>query len=147
MEELTAIMQQVLATAFSVYLSTHGAHWNVEGPNFYGLHSMFKDQYDDQWEALDRHAEQLRALDAKAPASLSAYSALSMVGEIDPQPFILQGVLLALMEAHETLIDLMTVALQMATDENQQGLANFLGERIETHQKHRWMLRSTARCV
>jgi starvation-inducible DNA-binding protein len=146
MEQIIHNLRQVLGTAFSLYLSTHGAHWNVEGKDFYQFHNLFKDQYEEIWESLDGIAEQLRALDSYAPASMAEYLTLSLIDE-NPQngPLILQGALLTLCEDHEVLIDLMAITIQMADEANQQGLVNFLGGRIEAHQKHRWMLRSSAR--
>ena len=145
MEDLILNMRVVLGTAFSLYLTTHGAHWNVEGATFYALHAMYKDQYEEIWGSLDDIAEQIRALDAYAPFSMQTYQELSLIEEAKEGPFVNQGMLLSLMDAHEILIDQMTICMQMATEQNQQGLANFLGGRIEAHQKHRWMLRSTAR--
>ncbi len=40
------------------------------------------------------------------------------------------------------MLDLLNETFQVATEENQQGIANFIAERIDAHQKHGWMLRS-----
>jgi DNA-binding ferritin-like protein len=40
------------------------------------------------------------------------------------------------------MLDLLNQVFQVATEENQQGIANFIAERIDAHQKHGWMLRS-----
>jgi DNA-binding ferritin-like protein len=36
----------------------------------------------------------------------------------------------------------LTQAYDMATKENEIGIANFLQDRIQAHEKHGWMLRS-----
>ena len=58
-----------LADAFTLYLKTHNFHWNVTGPMFNSLHTMFETQYTEQWSALDEIAERIRALGFNAPGS------------------------------------------------------------------------------
>lgn len=147
MESLIERMREVLGTAYVLYTATHGFHWNVEGSDFYQLHKLLQDQYEDIWASLDGHAEQIRALDAYTPQSVVRMLELSRVGEPPPAPMSGRDMMLFLVDANEVLIDLMNEALALAAEENQQGLANFLGGRIEAHQKHRWMLRATAKTV
>jgi starvation-inducible DNA-binding protein len=50
---------------------THLAHWNVEGPGFFALHTAFQTQYEELFTAIDVIAERIRALDAYAIGGLS----------------------------------------------------------------------------
>ena len=52
----------LLADTFTLYLTTHNFHWNVTGPMFNTLHTMFMDQYTELWNAVDPIAERVRAL-------------------------------------------------------------------------------------
>ena len=36
-------LSRVLADSYTLYLKTHGFHWNVEGPRFRELHLMFEE--------------------------------------------------------------------------------------------------------
>jgi starvation-inducible DNA-binding protein len=47
----------LLADSYTLYLMTHNFHWNVKGPMFSSLHTMFLAQYTEQWNALDLIAE------------------------------------------------------------------------------------------
>ena len=40
------------------------------------------------------------------------------------------------------MIDLLNGCFVSAEDENKQGIANFIAERLDAHEKHGWMLRS-----
>ncbi|MDF2691368.1 MAG: ferritin [Gammaproteobacteria bacterium] len=53
-----------LADTYTLYLKTHGFHWNVTGPHFKSLHIMFEEQYNELWLATDEIAERIRALGA-----------------------------------------------------------------------------------
>ena len=55
-------LSAVLADTFALYIKTHGFHWNVTGPMFNTLHTMFMQQYTELWTALDEIAERIRAL-------------------------------------------------------------------------------------
>ena len=37
-------LQTVLADSYALMAQTHLAHWNVEGPNFFQLHTAFQKQ-------------------------------------------------------------------------------------------------------
>ena len=55
-------LSRLLADSYTLYLKTHNFHWNVTGPMFSTLHTMFMDQYTELWNALDEIAERIRAL-------------------------------------------------------------------------------------
>jgi len=38
-------LKKLLADTYTLYLKTHGYHWNVEGPHFQQLHLQFMEQY------------------------------------------------------------------------------------------------------
>ena len=46
-------LSRLLADSYTLYLQTHNFHWNVTGPMFNTLHTMFMTQYTEQWGALD----------------------------------------------------------------------------------------------
>ena len=39
-------------------------------------------------------------------------------------------------------LQILTQTFQSATEENNEGIANFIAERMDAHNKHAWMLRS-----
>ena len=47
-----------------------------------------------------------------------------------------------LLQDSNNLMALLNTAIQEAAAEQQEGIANFLAERIDAMGKHRWMLRS-----
>ena len=59
---LTESLNQVLADSYALLSLTHLAHWNVEGPGFFALHTAFQTQYEELFIAIDEIAERIRAL-------------------------------------------------------------------------------------
>ena len=41
-------LSKLLADTYTLYLKTHNYHWNVVGPMFHSLHTMFEVQYSEK---------------------------------------------------------------------------------------------------
>src|SRR5690606_22997836 len=79
-------LSRLLADTYTLYLKTHNYHWNVEGPMFQTLHTMFETQYTELALAVDLIAERIRALGHYAPGSYAQYAKLSSIGEENGVP-------------------------------------------------------------
>ena len=141
METLIEMMRKVLADTFAMYLKAHNYHWNVEGSNFPQYHDFFGNLYQELHGAVDPIAEEIRALDAYVPGSLSRFLELT---EIEDELSIPNGVEMArrLMVDNQKVIMTLDVAFKLADEFDQQGLADFIAGRLDAHKKHGWMLRS-----
>jgi DNA-binding ferritin-like protein len=47
-----------------------------------------------------------------------------------------------LLDDNNAIQSILTQTFQSATDEKNEGIANFIAERMDAHAKHGWMLRS-----
>ena len=135
-------LKQVLATSFVFYLKAHNFHWNVEGPNFPQYHSFLGDLYNEVFDnAIDRTAELIRSLDNYAPGSLTRFAELSAIADQTKIPRA-ELMIAELLGDNDILLQVLNEAFVAATQENQQGIANFIAERLDAHAKHGWQLRS-----
>ena len=57
-------LSQLLADTYTLYLKTQNFHWNVTGPQFRALHSMFEEQYTELAGAVDSIAESRSAAES-----------------------------------------------------------------------------------
>jgi len=142
MSELGDALRKNLADTFALYLKTHFYHWNVEGADFYEYHKFFNKLYDELWLAVDSIAEHIRTLNEYAPGSLSRFKELTTIQDELAIPGGL-GMVEKLLSDNSIVIDNLNITQKMATQAGQDGIANFLQERIDIHNKHGWMLRST----
>lgn len=134
-------LQLVLADSYALMAITHDAHWNVEGADFFALHTAFQSQYENLFEAIDELAERIRALDAHAPGGLATFAKAAGIEEFGG-PRSAKDYVAGLVTAHEkTLADFATLrdAAGAANDAETQDVA--IG-RIQWHQKTLWMLKS-----
>lgn len=139
---LVGALYTLLSEATAFYLKAHGAHWNVVGENFSQYHKLFGKIYEDVHESLDPIAESLRKLNSPAPAELK-----DLAGMVNSAPraedYEAESLAEDLYAANEKLLENIMVAFKVATDANQQGIANFLAERQDMHQKWSWQLRAS----
>lgn len=142
MTELEAVLNIVLANKFVMYFKAHTYHWNVEGMEFSQLHGFFGDIYDDVYDSVDEAAENLRKLGAYAPASLTAMYTHKTIEEDESKPDSAKGMLLNLSNANDKVIESLNKLFATATAQNKQGLADWAAGRIDTHEKHGWMIKA-----
>ena len=135
-------LSKLLADSYAVYLKTHGYHWNVRGPNFSQLHSLFMAQYTEMWTAIDEVAERIRALGELAPQGYGAFGNLSAIKDGDPSKNA-EAMLKDLIESHETLIATLYASLPAAQEAGDEVSASLISDRLTAHEKHVWMLRSS----
>ena len=135
-------LKTLMASSFSFYLKTANYHWNIEGDDFISYHPWLGDVYNDVYSTIDRLAEYIRTLQAYAPASLTRFSELTkIVDQLEVvQPMVLFEQLLA---DNQVIIDLLNTTFDCATAERQQGIANYMAERLDYHNKLGWQIRAT----
>ena len=141
MDELIQEMKVTLASTFAFYLKAHGFHWNVEGSNFPQYHDFLGGLWEEAFGAIDPIAEHLRTLGAYAPASFLRYKELSIVKDEINIPAAASMFNKLTVDNSDIILQL-TKTQALAEQNKKMGLANFLQDRIDAHEKHGWMLRS-----
>lgn len=134
-------LSRLLADSYTLYLKTHNFHWNVTGPMFSTLHTLFEQQYTELALAVDEIAERIRALGHKAPGSYQAFSQLSSIEEETGSPNATEMIrqLVSGQEAVAKTARSVFPTVEAASDEPS---ADLLTQRMQVHEKNAWMLRS-----
>ena len=135
-------LKTLLATEYAFVVKAQLFHWNVEGPDFAQLHEFFGNIYSEVYDnSIDKTAEYIRTLEEYTPGSFERFSELS---QINGQTKIPRARLMIeeLYSDNSKMIGLLQQCFESATNERQEGIANFIAERIDAHGKHGWMLRS-----
>lgn len=140
-EDVASNLKGFLADTYVLLAKTQGCHWNARGSNFFGLHTLTEQQYEELFKAVDEIAERVRALGEEAPVSLADMLGLASLDEAK--------------EVHET-----TQAVRMLAEDNRAMSArakelaldadeaddlathDMLVKRIEVHDKAAWLLAS-----
>lgn len=140
-KKITDGLSALLADSYTLYLMTHNFHWNVTGPQFTSLHTMFMAQYTEQWNALDVIAERIRALGFPAPGTYKEFVRLASIAEVEGVPKATDMVR-HLVSAQEATARTARKLFPVVDAANDQPTADVLTQRIDVHEKTAWMLRS-----
>ncbi len=134
-------LSRLLADSYTVYLKTHNYHWNVTGPMFTTLHTMFMTQYTELSLAIDEIAERIRSCGAFAPGSYAEFQKLSKVK--DPKGRATATAMLETLVADQEVVgDAARAVIKAAEKAGDQASADLATRRLDVHQKNAWMLRS-----
>ena len=131
----------LLASSYTLYLKTHNYHWNVTGPMFTTLHTLFMTQYTELALAVDEVAERIRTLGAYAPGSYTAFMKLSKVKEENGHPNA-KAMIKQLVADQAAIIETAKAVIKAAEKDGDQVSADLATRRMDVHAKNAWMLRS-----
>jgi starvation-inducible DNA-binding protein len=140
--EIAQGLSQLLADTYTLYLTTHNFHWNVTGPMFNTLHTMFMAQYTELWNAIDPVAERIRALGHFAPGSYAQFGKLSTLPDAPVAPPKALEMVRILAEGHEAVARTARRIFPTADQADDQPTADLLTQRLDVHEKTAWMLRA-----
>jgi starvation-inducible DNA-binding protein len=158
MEKLYKLISDVQANLFVLFHKTWVFHWNVVGPDFQQLHTLFGEQYQTMFEEIDRISEHMRYMNIRPIGTLTRMVEVATVGEgsnasqIDEmgQKQIILGkpitksdeMIKRLMVDNLTLIELLTALSEEAEAQRQYATASVSQDLMESHGKFVWMLRA-----
>jgi starvation-inducible DNA-binding protein len=158
MEKLYKLTSDVQANLFVLFHKTWVFHWNVVGPDFHQLHTLFGEQYQTMFEEIDRISENMRYMNVRPIGTLTRMVEVATIGEgsnisqIDEmgQKQITLGkpitksdeMIKRLMVDNLILIDLLSALSEEAEMQKQYATANLSQDLMESHGKFVWMLRS-----
>lgn len=132
---------RLLADSYTLYLKTHNYHWNVTGPMFNTLHTLFETQYTELALAVDEIAERIRALGAPAPGSYTAFSTLTRIEEEQGSPAAME--MIEALAADQLAVAATAEQVRKAADEaGDEASIDLAVGRVTVHEKNAWMLRS-----
>jgi starvation-inducible DNA-binding protein len=144
MDELKQAMKVAFASEYSFALKAQNFHWNVEGPLFPQLHALFDTIYSEVYDSIDGFAENIRKLGSYTPASFERFSMLTQV-EDELNMLEDRAMIAELLQDSDKMVKLLKMVYDLAEQAGENGLSNFIAERMDAHRKHSWMLRATSK--
>ena len=134
-------LKVLLASTQSFAIKSQNFHWNIEGSNFPQYHEFYDTLYNDVNDTIDKIAEYVRILGHYTPGSLQRYAQLSVIQDQTKIPraeLMFQETL----QDCQVMSELSVAIFTEATNENQQGIANFMAELQDLYGKKAWFIRS-----
>ena len=140
-QQIAEGLSRLLADSYTLYLKTHNFHWNVTGPMFSTLHTLFEQHYTELATAVDEIAERIRALGVAAPGSYRQFGELSSIPEETGMPNA-EEMIRQLVQGQEAVVKTARSIFPIVESANDEPSADLLTQRMQIHEKNAWMLRS-----
>lgn len=139
---MTQKLNAHIANLIDVSLQIHQAHWNVKGPQFLTLHTLFGDIYGRLDAQIDAVAERISQLGALAFGSCTEVAKASKIDDYPKD--VTQGLELAVYVAARlrTLESDAIKLFNQATTAGDHGTADLLVGHAQELAKDRWMVES-----
>jgi starvation-inducible DNA-binding protein len=141
-QKVAEALTKAVADSYTLYAKTLGVHWNVQGPNFYSLHTLTDAQYNELHKAADALAERIRALGKLAPTGSEAFRALTVIDNEAPHKPT-QAMIAELVRDNEAVARRMSEFAELAEAAGDLFTHDMLVARIGVHEENAWMLRSS----
>ena len=137
------LLNRDLSDAYLLLIKTKKYHWDVVGPQFRSLHTLWEEHYTALTENIDALAERVRALGGYPIGTAEGFLKYASIKEDAgtlPNAF---GMVENLVIDHELVIRNLRDHIDQCSDKyHDQGTADFLTGLMEAHEQMAWMLRS-----
>ncbi|WP_163193856.1 Dps family protein [Clostridium thermarum] len=142
LEKVTGELNKYLANLSVLYIKIHNLHWNIEGPAFFQLHSVFEGYYDDVAEDLDSVAERILTLGCRPAASLKEYVKLASIEEIDSKAISSNESIDIIQKDFMSMLEHSRRILELAEEAKDQGTVDLMAGFIAKYEKTLWMIKA-----
>jgi starvation-inducible DNA-binding protein len=139
-EKVVEGLNKYLADLNVLYVKLHNLHWNIEGPAFFQLHSVFEGYYDGVAKDLDEVAERILILGARPVASIKEYVALSSIEELESKGISADASIAILQKDFTAMLASSREILAFAEDAKDQGTVDMMASFIGNYEKTLWMI-------
>lgn len=143
MAPLKAALDDLIADTVDLYHRAWGYHWNVKGADFAQYHALFSSIYESLEESIDPIAENIQKIGFDAPFDIRVFSQLSSIPPASATNNSPTSMASDLYTGLDYLVVCLNKAFAVATAQNEQGIANFIADRLDITKGWMWQLRSS----
>ena len=137
------ILNRDLADFYLLIIKTKKYHWDVVGPQFRTLHTLWEEHYNALTINIDETAERVRALGGYPLGTAAGFVQYSTLKEHPNDLPSANEMVNRLVQDHEQIIRNLREDIDKCGEEfHDEGTADFLTGLMEQHEEMAWMLRS-----
>lgn len=142
--EKTVNSLNVLLANYNVYYQNlRGCHWNIRGKNFFQLHEVFENLYNDARVKIDDIAERVLSLRAVPWSTMSKYlDKIELKETKNPEAMSDWNMVGKILEDHTVLIQNCRDVIENAGQASDEGTIDMIGGFLGSLEKDSWMLNS-----
>ncbi len=137
------LLNRDLADQYLLIIKTKKYHWDVIGPQFRTLHTLWEEQYNAITVNIDETAERVRQLGGYPLGTAAGFIEYGSLNEHPNDLPSANEMVSRLVQDHEQIIRNLREDIDKCGEEfHDEGTADFLTGLMEQHEEMAWMLRS-----
>lgn len=138
-----AMTNHIVANLAVLWTKLHQYHWYVKGPHFFSLHEKFQELYNEEAKWYDKIAETLLAMNAKPFSTTEQNSHYTLLSENVADKYLTAEEMVEnIIDDFRSTKDLAYRAIQLAKEQNQQGLEDVLLDFKNDLDKQIWIIQA-----
>lgn len=128
----------VLLASYSVYYQNlRSFHWHIKGHNFFDMHELFEELYNDAKVKIDDIAERILTINQKPLGSMAEYLEHSQIAEsADVMTDVTMSTII--LENHTKLIEIMREVISIASTSKDEGTV--ISSFLSSLEKNSWII-------
>jgi len=138
--KLISKLNELLANQMVVYVKLRNYHWNITGPQFYNIHNVTEEFYDQFADMVDEVAERIRQLDETPLSTMAGYLEYASFEEETSTSFTAEEVASRLLEDFRALHKDSKTIIVVTEEADDVATADLMSEQIDWLEETIWML-------
>ena len=143
--QISAKMNEILATTFALYIKTKNFHWHVSGPHFRDYHLLLDEQAEQIFACTDDIAERVRKIGGITLRSIGQISKLQGIEDNDESYVAPGDMLRELMGDNKKVVAAMRACHKICDEHEDVATASLLENFIDQAERRTWFLFEASR--
>jgi len=143
--QISAKLNEILATTFALYLKTKNFHWHVSGPHFRDYHLLLDEQAEQIFASTDDIAERVRKIGGITLRSVGQIAELQGIDDNDESYVAPGDMLRELMGDNKKVVAAMRACHKICDDHEDVATASLLENFIDQAERRLWFLFEASR--
>lgn len=139
--ELENKLNELLADLNVFYRKLQNYHWNVQGKDFFHVHSKLEELYEKINEQIDEIGEHILILGGQPLGTIKDYIEKSTINEAENTKIKSEEVYVNLLKDYEKLLNKSIEIKEEADQQKQYSTSSVIDEYINEYGKIIWMLK------
>ncbi len=144
-DEISAKLNEILATTFALYLKTKNFHWHVSGPHFRDYHLLLDEQAEQIFGSTDDIAERVRKIGGTTLRSIGQISKMQGIEDNDDDYVSPGDMLRELMADNKAVVAAMRACHELCDEHDDVATASLLENFIDQAERRLWFMFETSR--
>ena len=144
-EELSRVLNALLADVFALYIKTKNFHWHISGPHFRDYHLLLDEQAEQIFSISDEIAERVRKIGGPTIRSIGHIAKLQRIADNDQEFVGPREMLLELHGDNRALIENLRAAHETTSQANDYATTSVIEVWIDQAERRAWFLFEASR--